>query len=1770
MNFVLCLGLTDFTHTMPNQINPFHMIRMIIVAILLQTMTSGLISAQSGGPSLVSFTLINADTDGDIGDLNDGDTLILSQLPTSNLNVRANTSPTSVDKVIFDFDGVQNYRSESSAPYALAGDKKGDYNDWTPSAGAHVLSAKARDNNVTGPSYTVNFFVITQASVDCHGDINGTAYFDDCGVCVGGNTGLLPDQDKDSCGVCFGDGSSCVGCSGPEIVSLSLINTINNADLGTIEDGDTIDETQLFNFSIRANACDQTTRSVEFIVDGNVFNIDNGAPFAINGNSNGFYNAWNADSGMHVISAVPYPQSGATGLPGPPITLNLLVIDSVQADTTGYGSIPNEVCGLYPGGRIALTFDGNIHDSDDYVSLPMAMAMLYYAGLKDSVVHIEYNIHLGITDSVQEYEMRVSAKGGRKRFHYDESIIYDAISDPDSTSDALAAAINASTASSPLWILAGGPMEMIARGLEKSDSLKRKYVKIVSHSDWNQNHDHFGPPLYNDWSDLLSTYSADSVQFIEIPDMNGGSGFQRFKSPRSQWRWLINDPDTNFHWLYGLNRTPAFDCSDAGMAYWLLSGFDTLSGASECRALFESPCQIGCSCQCDSNILSTGSMVSPNDSDLFAIGTSFMAVANVTDPDSNTAFVEFYVGDSLQGVDSTNTYSFNITGLDSGYHEIYVQAVDTCGERSRTDTITVFVRDTDCAGVSGGSAYLDDCGICVGGNTGVLPDLDKDTCGVCFGNDMSCAPIDCHGDTLGTAYVDSCGICAGGNTGLVPNASCLDCDGVIHGTASMDTCGVCSGGTTGIIPGATCNDCNGDVYGSAYIDSCGVCAEGNTGVLANQSCTDCAGVVNGTASIDNCGDCTGGTTGFTPNANCTDCNNVLGGSAFEDSCGVCAGGNTGIVPNVSCTDCAGVINGGASLDTCGICSGGATGIIPGSTCSDCNGDPHGSALIDSCGVCAEGNTGITANENCTDCAGIVNGSASLDTCGICSGGATSIIPGASCSDCNGDPYGSAFVDSCGVCAEGNTGVIANQNCTDCAGIVYGAASIDSCGVCAGGSTGIIANSTCTDCNGIINGSALVDSCGICSGGNTGTIPNATCTDCFGNINGTAFIDSCGTCAGGNTGINPNSTCLDCNGMINGTASLDTCGVCTGGSTGLIPGASCSDCHGNPYGTASIDSCDVCSGGNTGILPNASCTDCNGDVNGSALKDTCGVCAGGNTAVTPGTSCSDCYGDPYGTATLDSCGICSGGNTGIVPNQLCVGCQSLEVVSLTLMTAGTASTPIRQLVNGDVLYLSLLGPFSVRADICNNGIVGSVRFHLNGNLIQNENAAPYAINGDKKGDFKVWNISPGTYTLTATPHSNSNGGGNAGIPETVSFVVFTDPPTTDCNGDPNGTAYIDACGECTGGNTGLVPNASCMDCNGLVNGTAIIDNCGVCSGGNTGITPNSTCTDCAGIPGGGAYIDSCGNCVGGSTGKQPNVSCTDCNGVINGVASIDACGICAGGNTGIIPDQSCVDCAGVPNGTAIMDTCNICAGGTTGIAPNLSCITCDPIEVTALMLIDASSNTDLGVMKNGDTINLGTLPLFSIRADVCSEEVSSVIFHLNANKIRTENLAPYAVNGDNNGNYKSWPIGTGDHNLEAIPYSANNGNGTVGISKAVTFHVIDSQNSSRTVNGRDETASDNKRQGLGSNSNTIGTVELEYEAFSVSVYPNPTTGLLHILITPATAESTIEVYDATGKMLLKHKQDGEDTAIDLSPYASGMYWIKVRSAENVNMIRVNRH
>ncbi len=288
---------------------------------------------------------------------------------------------------------------------------------------------------------------------------------------------------------------------------------------------------------------------------------------------------------------------------------------------------------------------------------------------------------------------------------------------------------------------------------------------------------------------------------------------------------------------------------------------------------------------------------------------------------------------------------------------------------------------------------------CDDGDPSTGNDTVDENC-ICVGE-----PLDCNGDVGGTAFIDNCGECVGGNTGEV--ACVADCNGDFGGTAFLDGCGDCVGGNTGEVPCAA--DCNGDFGGTAFIDNCGDCVGGNTGEVACVA--DCNGDFGGTAFIDNCGDCVGGTTGLEPCAN--DCLGVPGGDAEEDECGDCyAGGASHPLWNSTCEDCAGVPNGNSQEDECGVCyAGGASNPLWNFTCADCAGVPNGNSQEDECGVCyAGGASNPLWNSTCADCAGVPNGNSEDDECGECyAGGASHPLWNTTCADCAGEPNGPAQI-----------------------------------------------------------------------------------------------------------------------------------------------------------------------------------------------------------------------------------------------------------------------------------------------------------------------------------------------------------------------------------------------------------------------------------------------------------------------------------------------------------------------------------------------------------------------------------------------------------------------------------------------------------------------------------------------------------------------------------------------------------------------------------------
>jgi hypothetical protein len=348
--------------------------------------------------------------------------------------------------------------------------------------------------------------------------------------------------------------------------------------------------------------------------------------------------------------------------------LSKIFITTLITSTFGFGAVN------FPGGRIAMSFDGNHHDDDDIVALPMSLGLVHAAGLVDNLVHVEYSNHVcphpidndGTADfqGDDNIHMRKSADLAKQKLNLPDNIFYEihnTTSQANTARDHLAQQINNSTSSNPLWIVAAGPMETVYRALEKAgqssnNGLANTYV--VSHSKWNQNHGDCGGNSHT-WSNLVNSFSSKGTKFIEscgynsnspctqsqlnspkyLPDQNQSDGDNDWNTPISKWTWLKNLNDNHYNWIY--DRNPfgnKFDPSDAGIVYFLISGGpnnggDKKSGWPEAKSLFSNPVTSPSS----SSVSSSSSTLPPSSSSSAVSSSSSQGTAPLADITDLTA-----------------------------------------------------------------------------------------------------------------------------------------------------------------------------------------------------------------------------------------------------------------------------------------------------------------------------------------------------------------------------------------------------------------------------------------------------------------------------------------------------------------------------------------------------------------------------------------------------------------------------------------------------------------------------------------------------------------------------------------------------------------------------------------------------------------------------------------------------------------------------------------------------------------------------------------------------------------------------------------------------------------------------------------------------------------------------------------------------------------------------------------------------------------------------
>jgi len=226
-------------------------------------------------------------------------------------------------------------------------------------------------------------------------------------------------------------------------------------------------------------------------------------------------------------------------------------------------------------------------------------------------------------------------------------------------------------------------------------------------------------------------------------------------------------------------------------------------------------------------------------------------------------------------------------------------------------------------------------------------------------------------------------------------------------------------------------------------------------------------------------------------------------------------------------------------------------------------------------------------------------------------------------------------------------------------------------------------------------------------------------------------------------------------------------------------------------------------------------DCNNKYGGTAFIDNCGDCAGGTTGIIANAACTpDCNKEVGGTASIDACGVCSGGATGIVVNSSCVVACNTTIQAEDAVVGGGASANTSNVGNYGTGYVNFPPTGGFTEFTVQGCTAGRYTLEYRHALGADTRSADLFVNGIKQTITVTSSGSWSTYK-TQTMTINLNAGTNTiKIVSTGSDfgnldqIKLTQTGITDCNGDIGGKAFVDNCGSCAGGATGVTVN-SCV-------------------------------------------------------------------------------------------------------------------------------------------------------------------------------------------------------------------------------------------------------------------------------------------------------------------------------------------------------------------------
>jgi len=264
-----------------------------------------------------------------------------------------------------------------------------------------------------------------------------------------------------------------------------------------------------------------------------------------------------------------------------------LVPDLAVAETE---SAQKEPAKLIYTGRLAVSHDGNIHDEDDWGALAFVWGIVASFGIQEKLVHVDHSDHLVDNTPNGEKQMILSAEGWKYFPGFDSSIVFNAWRDLNGAIANFKKQAEAGSATDILSFMCAGPMEVPWQCINAVTPSKRKFIRVISHAGWNDNHTwkNADGSESHTWSDMKRSFESDGVIFEKIPVQNGLLG-----PNDNDWSFLNNMPDNTCipasAWRWMLSREQKHsDVSDCGMTWYCLT--DDVGGTgAKFEARFKNP-----------------------------------------------------------------------------------------------------------------------------------------------------------------------------------------------------------------------------------------------------------------------------------------------------------------------------------------------------------------------------------------------------------------------------------------------------------------------------------------------------------------------------------------------------------------------------------------------------------------------------------------------------------------------------------------------------------------------------------------------------------------------------------------------------------------------------------------------------------------------------------------------------------------------------------------------------------------------------------------------------------------------------------------------------------------------------------------------------------------------------------------------------------------------------------------------------------------------------